>query len=332
MPLSTKILIGAGTIVLISALAFIIFKQVENSNRQLAIESQIVQQKQLIDGVVRSQITWTTQNDLNKYLKDNGLNLKTIQDDLSKLHAEITSANTVVVNSSGQIANNLPSTNTGPNNPNNITYVCKDGSTCPNTDPFGYVAKQQNLDLNEDFGTVKIPIGSVGFSAWQPAPWNIYLKPREYHVSSVVGTDENQRMYFYNKFVLRIDNKDYVIPIKTANTEQIYPIAKFSWFNPRLYLAANGLIGLSPIKGEFTPSLNIQIASYGRYLKQPDFSILQIGVGYGVISQRPQIVVSPVSYNIGKNIPLMNNTYIGPVLSVGTDGNVFFGAGISVGL
>jgi len=172
----------------------------------------------------------------------------------------------------------------------------------------------------------------VGFSAWQEKPWSIDIKAREYNVTSVVGTDENQRMYFENKFSLKVDGKEYDVPIKTATTKQIYPEAKFSWWNPQLFMAVDGGVGLSPVRGEFTPGVRVGIMSYGKYKTQPDFSVLQVGGGYGTVSQRPQLVVSPVMYNIGQHIPLMHNTYIGPSLGIGTDGNVSIMGGIAVGL
>lgn len=324
MTLSTKILIWLGAILVVGALGFIIFKQVQISNRQDAIESQIVAQRQLVDGIVRSQSQWATRDDVEKFIKDNKINLKAIQDDLDKLHGEVEAVNIAVASSKGQVVTNLP-TKPGPVvNPNPVDPK--------NPDPFGYMKQQQVLALNEDFGTVKVPFGQVGFSAWQEKPWDINIKPRDYKVATVVGTDENQRMYFYNKFTMSVDNKDYEIPIKTATTQQVYPEAKFSWFNPRIYVGADGAVGLNPVKGEFIPNVNLQLMSYGRYKTQPDFSILQVGVGYGVDSKRPQALVTPVSYNIGKHIPLMNNLYIGPSLSVGTDGNVGVGGGIRVGL
>ena len=325
MTLSTKILIWLGAVLVVGALGFIVFKQIQISNRQEAIESQIVQQKQLVDGIVRSQAQWTTRDDLEKWVKDNNVNLKAIQEDLDKLPADVAAVNITIASSKGQYGTNLPTT-PGPVNPNPQPVDPN------NPDPFGYLARQQTLNLNEEFSSVKVPIGTVGFSAWQEKPWNIDIKARDYKLATVVGTDDNQRMYFYNKFTVSVDNKDYEIPITKATTQQVYPEAKFSWFNPRLYLGVDGAVGLNPVKGEFIPSANVQIMSYGRYKTQPDFSILQVGAGYGVDAKRPQLVVTPVSYNIGKHIPLMNNTYLGPSLSVGTDGNVSIGGGIRVGL
>lgn len=316
--------IALGIVSLLGALGFIIYKQIEISKRQEMIETRIVAEQQLIDGIVRSQSTWATKEDVEKFVTQNNVNLRAIQDDLDKLKAELTAVNVAMANSKGQIGTNIPSTGTGKPNPNPVDPK--------NPDPYGYMKKQQNLSLEEDFGTIKVPFGSVGFSAWQEKPWNYEIKPREYNVATVVGTDENQRMYFYNKFTLKVDDKSYNIPIKTASTQQVYPEAKFSWFNPRLYAGMDVGVGVAPIKGEFTPNVNFQIMSYGRYKTQPDLSVLQLGLGYGINSARPQVVVTPVSYNVGKHIPFMNNTYFGPSVGVSTDGNVLIGAGLRFGL
>lgn len=332
MSLSTKILIILGAILTFGALSFIIYSQVQISKRQTAIETSVVAQKTLIDGIVRSQSTWATKDDVNQFIKDNNINLKAIQDDMAKLHAEVTAVNVVVTASLAQHGTNIPSTGTGQVNPNPVPTTCPDGTPCPNADPYGYQVKTQLLSLNENFGSIQVPFGSVGFSAWKPAPWSIDIKAREYKSSSVVGTDENQRMYFYNKFSVTVDGKSYDLPIKTATTEQVYPDPKFSWWNPRLFMGADGGVNISQFKGEVTPSINVGIMSYGRYKTQPDFSVLQVGIGYGIVSQKPQVIFTPVAYNVGKHIPLMNNTYIGPSIHVGTDGSFSVMASIRIGL
>src|SRR5678815_4156297 len=82
MPLYQKILIWLGAVVVVGALGFIIYKQNEISNRQTAIEQNIIASKQLVDGIVRSQSSWATREDMEKFIKDNGVNLRAIQDDL----------------------------------------------------------------------------------------------------------------------------------------------------------------------------------------------------------------------------------------------------------
>lgn len=328
MSLSTKILIWLGAVLVIGALGFIIFKQIENANRQQAIESQLVEQRQLIDGIVRSQSQWTTKADLEKFITDNGINLQAIKDDLSKLNATVNSANIITINSNGQHSNNNPTT-PDPNhtNPNPVDPK--------NPDPYGYMKTQQNLALNEDFGSLKVPIGQVGFSAWQEKPWSIDVKAREYQVNTVVGLDENQRSYFYNKVTVKVDDKQYDLPIKTATTKQEYPTAKWSWWNPRLFLTAGGGVNLTqaPLQGSANAGLALGLMSYGQYKNNPSISVLQIGAVYESGTQRPAAVVNPVNFNIGGVFPkgLVDNTYIGPSVQLDTSGNVLTGANLSVG-
>lgn len=322
MSIFTKILLSIGAIIVMIALAFIIYSQRQISERQISIETQLVKQKELVDGITRSQNEYATKDDINKFIKDNNVNLKSIQDDLGRLGASITAANIVTVHSSGQVTNNVPSTTTGGINPVPVTIP----------DPFGYLHSTQLLSLNENFGNTLVPIGQIGFSAWQQAPWNVDILPRTYKVVNVIGTDENQRAYVYNKFTVQVNNKSYDVKIDTAETKQEFPEAKWSLWNPRLFLGMDGGVTIQKVKGEFVPNVNVGIMSYGRYKNQPDFSVLQVGVGYGTVSQNIQFNIMPAAYNIGKHIPLMSNMYLGPSIHIDTGGAISIMAGIRVGL
>jgi hypothetical protein len=318
----TKILLSIGGIVVVVALAFIVYTQHQISTRQLAIETQLVKQKDLIDNITRSQSEYASRSDIEKFIKDNNVNLKAIQDDLSKLEASLTSVNIVTVHSSGQVNNNVPSTGTGTTNPDPVSTP----------DPFGYLSKTQLLSLSEKFNNTSVPIGTVGFSAWQPAPWSLNIAPRTYKVVNVIGTDENQRMYVYNKFTVQVNDKSYDLKIDTAETKQEFPEAKWSFWNPRLFLGVDGGINLQKVEGEVIPNIGVGIMSYGKYKNQPDFSVLQVGIGYGTVGKSLQFNIMPAAYNVGKHLPLMNNAYIGPSIHVDTIGNVSIMAGVRVGL
>ena len=332
-PTLVKVLVAIGAILTFGALAFIIYNQVQIKNQQTAIQSQIVAQQQLVDGIVRSQSQYATKADMEKFASDNNINLKAIKDNLDSLSAQVASINVIVASSQGQSAGHIPSSSTGPDNPTPTTPTCKDGTPCPDADPYGYMKKQQNLALNEDFGTIKVPMGTVGFSAWQKEPWNVNIPPREYNVDTVVGTDDHERQYFYNKFTMKVDGKTYDVPIKTATTKQEVPSATWSWWNPRLFAGLDGGMNFSHVSGEFTPHVSLGIMSYGQYKTTPDFSILEVGLGYGVVNKSAEVVITPVAYNIGKNLfsPLANNTYIAPSFQIGTDGSLGAGVGIRVG-
>jgi len=326
-----KILLTLGVVIAL-LLGFVIYQQKQNSDQQNAIEKQVVLQKELNDKIVRAQAEYATKNDLENFIKTNGIDLKVIQNDLDKLSADLTSTNKVVVNSNGVKSDHVESTSSEIKNPNPTLPTCKDGTICPNADPFGYLSKQQNLKLNEPFGDTNVPIGEVGFSAWQDKPWNLNISPREYDLITVVGEDENQRQYFYNKFKVKVDGKEYDVKINTSQSKQEYPTAKFSFWNPRLFLGIDSGLNIQSFRGEFAPTLNLQIMSYGQFKSQPDFSILQAGIGYGIVSKKIQFVLTPVAYNIGKHLPLINNLYVGPSIMVNTQGDISIMGAIRVGL
>jgi hypothetical protein len=339
MSVLNKILIAIGTIVMLGALGLIIYQQHELKTQQTAIQTQVIAQQQLIDGIVRSQSQYATAAQLAQMASDNGINLKAIQDNLNQLGSQLASINVAVVDSTPQNGTNLPSTGTGTANPTPPTPVvenCPNGGTvtCPNTDPFGYQKAQQTFALNEDFGTLQVPFGSVGFSAFQQNPWSTTIPQRQYNIDTVVGTDEKERQTFYNKLSIKVGTNSYSIPISSASTEQVYPSATWSWWNPRVFVGLDGDININHIKGDFVPNVSLGIMSYGQYKTTPDFSILEVGVGYSTVGKTASVVITPVSYNLGRNLfaPLMNNFYLGPNLTINTDGSFAAGAGLRVGL
>jgi len=327
MSLWQRILVVVGTVLLIGALLFIIYKQNQISQQQDAINKSMVSQKELIDGIVRSQSQFASKEDLQKFASDNNINLDAINKDLAALHADLSSINKITVNSNGQSVNGVPSTNTTPG-----TNTPDPNAVAQNPDPYGYMKNKQNLELNEDFSGTKVPIGVVSFSAWKDKPWDYNINARQYNVVNVIGTDEDGRNYVYNKFTINDGNKNYDVKIATAQTVQEYPTAKLS-FNPRLFMGVDGGISVSrlPVQGEFTPSVGMGFLSYGKTKVQPDWSFAQVGVGFDVATSRPQVLVTPVAYNLGQNIPFVKNTYVAPSIGVETDGSVYVGVGARVG-
>lgn len=320
-----KILLTLGGIIIVGLLGFIVYQQIELKNKQLTIETQVVQQKELVDNIMRSQSSYASRDDINRFIANNGVNLKAVQNDLSKLQASVNSVNAVVIQSNGQHATDLPTTQ-GAANPDPHPIDPN------NPDPYGYLSHQQNLQLNESFDNVQVPLGQVNFSAWKEKPWGLDLLPRQYNLVNVIGLDENQRSYVYNKFSVQVDGKTYDLKIQSAQTQQVYPESKFSWWNPRLFLGVDAGVSLTPFQPALTPSLDLGIMSYGRYLNQPDWVFLSAGLGYNIIDHNLQLLITPATYNIGKDLPLINNTYIGPSLGLETNGNISVMLGVKVGL
>ena len=322
MTVSNKMWAIIISIIGLGLFSVIIYQEIKISNMQASTAQQMIAQKALVDNIMRGQSSYATKDDINAFIKSNGDNLKAIQADLNTFHASVASVNVVQANSTGKVATNLPSSNTGTANPTPpapATIAC-DGKQidCPTIDEFGYLQKQQNLDLTEPFGTTNVPIGTVGFSAWQKDPWSVNIAPRQYNLTTVVGVDANDRQYFYNQMSIKQGDKTIDVPITTSITNKAYPSPKFSWWNPRAFLNFGGSVDWGTIRGDANIGGTLGIMSYGKSLVSPDMSILQIGIGYEVISKKPALILTPVSFNVGQLLPkgLVDNTYLGPIISI----------------
>jgi hypothetical protein len=248
---------------------------------------------------------------------------------MSSVKASLTTANVVTVNSQPQTTTGQKSTGTGPANPNPPPVV----AGCTDPDPFGYMKVAQEFQLNENFGTTKVPFGKVTFSAFSSTPWGATIPARQYTVDNVIGTDDNERNVVYNQVNIKEGDQTYTVPITSSTTKQIYPAAQFSFWNPRLLMGVDVGANVNHAKPEIEPSINLGIMSFGRHKTTPDLSILEVGAAYQGVNQKPALVVTPVAYNFGKNwfSPLMNNSYLAPSVAIAPDGSWTIGGGIRVG-
>ncbi len=316
---------------------FVIYQQHQMSVMQEQINTSMVAQKALLDGITRSQAEYATKKDLDAFAAANGVNLAAIQKDVATLNASITGMNQISVNSGGNNENNVPSTNIikNPTPPDTPTVACNGKLIpCPSADPYNYQKTEQVLQLAEPFGSQQVPIGNVGFSASQQNPWNINTLPRTYNVSNVIATDQNGRQFVYNQFSIKAGGKNYKLPITKGEFVQQYPSPSFSFWNPRLFLTSGGSVGITPpIKGSMDVGLTLGIMSYGQSKISPAISVLQLGVGYETGTQKPAAIVNPVNFSLSGLLPkgLVDSTYIGPSVQVDTTGNVFAGANLSLG-
>lgn len=321
MSVLNRILIAIAAILVIGALGFLVYSHFELKAQNAALQQNMIEFKQLADGIVRSQSQFATKDDVAKFASDNQINIQAIQDDMTKLGATMSSVNVAKATSQAQVVSNVHSTSTGPVNTNNTPEV-----------PALNQAEQK-LQLNEKFGTLSVPIGEVGFSGWLPNPFSENILQRSYNIDTVVGVTTKQQQIYYNKLSIVVDGKTYEIPISSSKTETVYPAAKFSFFNPRLSLGLSLGANLNHLQPELEPSLEVSLMSYGQFLVNPDWEFLGLGASWQAVNGRPALMITPFAWNIGKHFfaPLMENTYIGPSISWASDGTITTSAGIRVG-
>lgn len=338
---TTKIWRGlqiAIVLMVVAAFAYLIYQNNELKKQQQQLQTAVVQMKVLSDGTVRSQQDMVSTKDLQAFMAHYGDDVGEIKADLAKMNASIDSAQHIEVVTPGYHGTSLSSSSTEKTQPSTspiATLPCENG-VCPNLDPYGYQKETQVLRLNEPFpGSVIVPFGSTKFDASQKTPWTLTVNPRTYSVDTVTGIDDNGRQYAYNKFKIKSDGKEYIVPIQSKLAQHQLE-AKFR-FSPRFYLGM--LVGASvgnatgKPTAEASPSLQVSLLSYGKQPLAPTLTFLDLGIGVGLASHRPMMNLSPITYNIGANIPLMTNLAVGPGVGISTNGDVvIYVLGIHAGL
>lgn len=335
-----KLFLGLGLIVAVLMCLYLACSLVSINKSlkeaQSMISSSEIKMKQMEDSIIRSQSVLVTSSQMEKYLSD--LGLETVKEDLAALKTKINSVNVVFVKSSGFTGRNIPSTGQKPSGKPEVPPVlpCIDNGenklVCINPDKFGYLNKEQELSLNEPFPNTAVPFGSTSFKAWEEKPWNLTVFPRSYIVKNVISEKEDGTTAVHNKFEIEVNGKNYPIEINSSTTFQEPKESEF-WFNPKLYLSMGvGAVINNEIRAEVVPDLEISLFSYGENKKRSEWSLLSFGVGAHTQELSPVVTVSPVNYNVGEPLPLLDNLFIGPTVGVDIQGNVSITGGVKVGL
>lgn len=318
-----KLLSTIGVLALIAGLLLIIKYQRDIIAKQAIIQNSLVDMKKLPGDITRDQTQYASPADLDKLANSLNLTLGPIKDDLAKLNAHVTGIQTVTVNSTGENKTNVASTKT----------EVRTGPIPANepVDPYSYQKNKQTLDLVEPFGKTNVPIGSVGFSAWQKNPWNLAINQRVYSATNVLGQDEDGKTYTYSRFAVTTGGKTYNIDITDAKLVEELPQAKFR-FSPRLYLGVGLGTLISQPQFELVPNLELVLFSRGLNSVYPTWTFLGVGMGYSINANHVQFLMSPVSYNVGQYIPFMKNLYVSTDVGLNMHGEFSILGGIKVGL
>lgn len=332
-----KAAVVGGVILLLCILIFIIKQQRDALERLQYAEQSVVEMKKLRDDIVRAQASYATRKDVERIIKDSGVDLGTIEDDLKKLDAEVKGVSTVLTGTPGFHGTNLASTGesarSDPTRPQ--TVECPDGTVaeCPSQDKYGYLSATQYLRLDEPFeNKKKVPWGKVGFSAWREKPWDLEIYPRKYRVVNVLSMNDEGRHFVHSKFFVESNGEEEAVPITESKFVEVLPESAFR-FSPRLYMSVDaGVKANPPLQGELVPNLQMALFSYGKTKVDPDWTFLGIGIGYEAVVDGIGFVISPVNYNVAHHMPFVENLYFGPSVGFDPGGNVFLMLGLRVGL
>lgn len=332
-------------VIIVVITLFFLRQQSQLQEQQLLLNNKIIEMKTIGDDIVRSQTSYVTKKDLEKFSKD--IDLDIVKKDLDDLDASIIGISRILASSAGEKKTGLISyivyQKTDPPQPTDPIpgpdNICKDDkkSWCVSGATSGYLENAQVLSLSEKFKQSQIPIGTVTFKAWKDKPWDIDILKRDYNITSVLSTDTNGKHYLHHKFMIKSGDKEQAVNIDNAEFVETLPDSQWEWWNPKIGMGVSAGVSIPTtgladkgVSGSFAPSIYISPFSYGKTKIKPDIIVGQVGVGFEAINKSAQFSLSPIMYNIGASTQVINNTYIGPTVSVDTNSNVMLGGTLMV--
>ena len=157
--------------------------------------------------------------------------------------------------------------------------------------------------------------------------------PIEYHVTLVETESDDgnlnryAEMHVENNQMKETKGEEYKVNLTNLEWEKFEKKdKKFHLWNPRLGL------GASFTDKSIAPGLDLSISSYGRTKRDLDWRFIVFGIGItddedgvdGILS------VEPVSWNFGNVLPLVENMFIGPAVTMDTELNYGVGLKLSI--
>jgi len=181
----------------------------------------------------------------------------------------------------------------------------------------------------------EFPIAWAMFHPNQPDPdklWKTGTYPVEFNVD-IIETESKDGTY--NRYAeLNVENnqmketKGNRYPVKVTRIDwakRELDTKSWSLWNPRL-----GLSGIFT-NDFFAPALDLSIASYGKTDVDMDWRFLTLGIGAANVDGKNEVAFAftPVQWNFGTAVPLINNAFIGPTAGW-HDGKTSFGVTFSI--
>jgi hypothetical protein len=303
---------------LIGVLLFFGWRAYKQLNAQIA-QSEVSFNK-LSDTIARAQNEIVTKKELDKFVKEIDSELKKGIKDIKALGGDLKAVGLTVASLKGILESDKPSDNTTPVDPPEQPESCK---LC---DVYGYTKVLANVDLKWD----DFKIGSCSFAAGKEKPWALELNPLDFKIATVMGQRKNGTTLFYHTVTAynKTTEKSKKLTVVSSEYKEILEdTTAFHWWAPQLDFNLDN--NLFPAREKdyykFGGSVGLSLMGYGQNTSDLTWRFLHIAAG--LHTQTAYLTVTPVKYNIGKNIILFNDLWIGVGVSYSKD----FGLNISLG-
>jgi hypothetical protein len=207
-------------------------------------------------------------------------------------------------------------------------------------DVHGYTLATQIKEITD---ANEAPLAQVQFNAANSKPWGYETYGREYKLTTVVGKQDSGQLSFHHKLIYSVPSKskeEYPVTIISSDYQQVQLKNKMFWLNPILDVSifvGGQVYQFAPGPGRNSilstgADLGLSLSSYGETKADSWVRLFRFGVGFNMERQAAQFSIAPLTFNIGKPLPLITNLYVMPLFAIDTAEGMTLNLGIGLQL
>jgi hypothetical protein len=209
-------------------------------------------------------------------------------------------------------------------------------------EPTGDPEKDAKRKLNEQYFkeiTIKDAQGQDVPLAWsifypnkpEGEKWKTGTFKLGFETRIVESENKDGTSNFYAETLMKSKDKIVNLPLKDVKYAKVPQRDKsFFLWNPRLGFGGN------LTNNDVSAELNVSTSSYGRTTRDMDWRFFTFGLGaskfseYGSEKWKGIASFEPFSWNTGNIIPVVQNAFVGPVITYDTESDVSYGLKLSI--
>jgi hypothetical protein len=140
-----------------------------------------------------------------------------------------------------------------------------------------------------------------------------YNLDQKFDVLVVEGSREGGTASYLRVWELGVDGERMEPPMEVEDfrvVRRVKPASRFRWFNPKLEIALANLLSVDNGSFKAVPEIGLSVMSYGETADDLSWRVLRAGASY--TGDGVGLSLSPGSYNLGKQLPLVSNVWLSP--------------------
>lgn len=203
----------------------------------------------------------------------------------------------------------------------------------PIVDETGSITPVQE-ELNVAFEEVEVPVAEVQVT--EEGVLNARAYDLDLELNTIITESDTGALSTVSGLTLFSEGNPYAIPIEGTTYYNLRPPDKpdrtrrFNLWDPHIDLSIDAGLWSNPFRFRPGASLGFSTSSIRRG-ELPVWRFVRVGVGFST-DQNPYFSLSPATYNLGRNLPVFDDLWLGPGVGINTEGSYIITLGIGTTL